>query len=324
MFFRKLLALAVVAGVAFPLLAQKPDAFLDPEKAGPDFAVQGEYVGKIDGKADLGAQVVALGDGKFDVYFLAGGLPGAGWDKKGRVKAAAVRDGDKTTVTGDYTGTIQGSKLSGKTKEGVEFTLTRTERKSPTIGKQPPAGAVVLFDGSKADAWDGGKVVDDRDGKLLNNGVTTKQAFKDYAAHLEFRTPFQPKGRGQGRGNSGFYQQNRYEVQVLDSFGLTGENNECGGVYTVAKPSVNMCLPPLTWQTYDVEFKAARFDETGKKIANARLTVYHNGVKIHDDIEITKNTGGQDTTEKDTPGKLHLQNHGDPVFFRNVWVVEKK
>lgn len=321
---RKVLALALVAGLTFPLLAQKGEAFIDPAKAGPDFTIQGEYAGQVEGKTPLGAQVVALGDGKFDVYFLAGGLPGAGWDGKTKVKAAATRDGDKVAITGDYTGAIQGSKLGGKTKEGVEFTLTRTERQSPTLGKKPPEGAIVLFDGTGADAWQGGKVVEDHDGKLLNNGITTKQKFKDYTAHLEFRTPFQPKGRGQGRGNSGFYMQNRYEIQVLDSFGLKGENNECGGLYTVAKPSVNMCLPPLTWQTYDVEFTAARYDESGKKIANARLTLRHNGVTVHDNVEIPKTTGGQDTTEKDTPGALHLQNHGDPVFFRNVWVVEKK
>lgn len=321
---RKMLALALVAGLVAPTLAQKGPAYTDPQKAGADFLVQGEYVGEIEGKGKLGAQVVALGDGKFDVYFLAGGLPGAGWDGKTKVKSSAATAEGKTTVTGDYTGSIQGSKLGGKTIEGVEFTLTRTERKSPTLGKKAPEGAVILFDGTGADAWQGGKIVEDQDGKLLNNGITTKQKFKDYSAHLEFRTPFQPKNRGQGRGNSGFYMQNRYEVQVLDSFGLKGENNEAAGLYTISKPSVNMCFPPLTWQTYDIEFTAARYDESGKKTANARITVYHNGVKVQDNVELPRPTGGQDTTEKDTPGPLHLQNHGDPVYFRNVWVVEKK
>ncbi len=321
---RKVLTLALVAGLAFPLLAQKKDAFIDPAKAGPDFAIQGEYVGKVEGKSQFGAQVVALGDGKFDVYFLPGGLPGAGWDGKTKIKSTAVREGDRTTITGDFTGSIVGSKLGGKTKEGVEFSLTKTERKSPSLGKKAPAGAIILFDGTNADAWVNGKVVADPDGKVLNNGVTTKQKFKDYSAHLEFRTPFMPKARGQGRGNSGFYMQNRYEVQILDSFGLKGENNECGGLYTVAKPSVNMCLPPLSWQTYDIDYIAPRYDESGKKTANARITVSLNGVKIHDNVEIPRPTGGQDTTEKNTPGPLHLQNHGDPVFFRNIWVVEKK
>ena len=134
--------------------------------------------------------------------------------------------------------------------------------------------------------------------------------------------PFKPLGRGQDRGNSGVYLQDRYEVQVLDSFGLKGENNECGGIYTKAKPAVNMCFPPLVWQTYDIDFEAAKFDADGKKTKNAVATVKHNGVIIHDNFEIDGSTGGG-KPEGPTPGPIQLQGHGNPVFYRNIWVVER-
>jgi hypothetical protein len=135
--------------------------------------------------------------------------------------------------------------------------------------------------------------------------------------------PYRPEGRGQGRGNSGFYQVDHYEVQILDSFGLEGLNNECGGVYTKAAPKVNMCLPPLVWQTYDVEFTNAEAAE-GKKSKNAVITVRHNGVVILENQEITGPTGGHRSDPEGTPGPLKLQGHGNPLQFRNIWIVEKK
>jgi hypothetical protein len=120
------------------------------------------------------------------------------------------------------------------------------------------------------------------------------------------------------------YVQDRYEVQVLDSFGLKGENNECGGIYTVAKPKVNMCLPPLTWQTYDIEFERATFDNDGRKTKPAVITVRHNGVLIHDHVEVPKATASAGRPEGPEPGPIQLQNHGNPVVFKNIWVVEKK
>ena len=125
--------------------------------------------------------------------------------------------------------------------------------------------------------------------KLLMQGANSVKRFQSHKLHVEFRTPFQPKARGQGRGNSGCYLQARYEVQMLDSFGLTGHHNECGGIYSIKPPDVNMALPPLSWQTYDIEFTAAKFKD-GKKVANARITVLHNGVKIHDNVELPKRT----------------------------------
>ena len=220
-----------------------------------------------------------------------------------------------------WTAEIKDGKLTAKYKDGKGLaTLARVERKSPTMGAKAPEGATVFFDGSNNQGWNNGKMIE---GMLLGaNTCSTKKQLGDHTLHIEFRTPFMPKARGQGRGNSGVYIQGRYECQVLDSFGLEGENNECGGIYTVAKPIVNMCLPPTTWQTYDMEFTAAKYDAAGKKTTPARVTIKHNGVLIHDNIEL-KGTPGY-KPEGPAPESLFLQNHGDAVAFRNIWVVEKK
>ncbi len=285
---------------------KKPaDVFTNPAEAGPDFKVQGEYEGEITGKGKLGAQVVALGGGKFDVYFLTGGLPGAGWDGKGRTRAEARTEDGKTSLTGkDWSGTIAGGTLQGKGPEGAEFMLKRVERKSKTLGEKPPQGALILFDGTSADEWKGGKIVEEN---LLNCGTTSAKGIGAGKLHVEFRTPFQPKARGQGRGNSGVYVQGS-EIQVLDSFGLTGANNECGAFYGKQKPAVNMCLPPLSWQTYDVEIQ--------EKDGNVVATVWHNGVPVHENFVLKKGPI--------KPTKIDLQDHGNPVVYRNIWFVEKK
>lgn len=133
-----------------------------------------------------------------------------------------------------------------------------------------------------------------------------------------------PKETGQARGNSGVYLQDRYELQVLDSFGLKGVDNECGGIYKEASPKVNMCFPPMAWQTYDIDFTAPEFDAAGKKTKPAKVTIKHNGVVIHDGLELKSNTpGGFFKTEVPEPGSLYLQNHGDPVVFNNIWIISK-
>lgn len=291
----------------------EPPAFTTVETAGPTFAIQGEYAG---GK--FGADVIAYTD-RFHVVFFNGGLPGAGWDLGAKVEADGKDENGVVKFGGAWPAELAGGVLKGKTDKGEAFELKRVVRTSPAEGAKPPAGAIVLFDGSNADAWNNGKI-DER--KLLSCGTTTKQKFKNFSMHIEFLLCFKPGGTGQGRSNSGVYLQDRYEVQVLDSFGLKGADNECGGLYHVAAPKVNMCYPPLQWQTYDIDFTAAKYDASGAKTKNAMITVKHNGVVIHENQEIPKQTGGGKPETPDA-GPIQLQNHGNPVFYRNIWVVEK-
>ncbi len=292
-------------------------SFLDAQEAGPDFAVQGEYAGKL-GDAGIGVQVIAKGNGKFDAVVLIGGLPGAGWDGKGRHVVSGATEGDQTTFKNDSGSAVIKGDTMTVTHGEAKAELKKQNRTSPTVGLKAPAGAIVLFDGSSVDAWNPGKL---EDGRLMGVGTRTKQKFDSFTLHLEFRTPFMPYATGQGRGNSGMYLQDQYECQILDSFGLTGEDNECGGIYKNARPLVNMCLPPLTWQTYDVEFTGAKFDAEGKVSAPGKCTIKHNGVVVHDQLELKTTPGGGQENQK--PGALFLQDHGDPVRFRNIWIVEK-
>ncbi|HEX7448939.1 MAG TPA: family 16 glycoside hydrolase [Pirellulales bacterium] len=266
-------------------------------QADPDFVLQGEYTGK-----NLGVQVVALGGGQFRVVSYRGGLPGAGFDGK-----------DKQSVESDREDVI-----------GLITALKKVDRASPTLLAKPPADAVVLFDGSQQSLqkyWRPGAKLT-RDG-LLMQGCTTLDNFRDFTLHLEFRLPYMPQARDQGRGNSGVYYQGRYETQVLDSFGLEGKDNECGGIYSIRAPDVNLCLPPLTWQTYDVDFTAARWDAEGKKSADARLTVRLNGALIHQDAAVAGSTTAAPLNESPDPGPIHLQDHGSPVRYRNIWLVPR-
>lgn len=322
-------AVLLATGILVTGLATADDSlpvFESPDQA-KDFSLQGEYVGERvrgDQKQAMGAQVIALGDGKFDLVGYVGGLPGAGWSRGGEQhRKQGTRSGDTIEFTGKQKGVT--AVLKGKTitvlRDGkTDFQMTKVARTSPTLGAAPPKGALVLFDGSNTDEWENGKLVD---GKYLGaTNVFSKKKLGDHRLHIEFRTPYMPKARGQGRGNSGVYVQGRYEVQVLDSFGLDGKNNECGGIYSISEPIVNMCLPPLSWQTYDMDFTAARYDESGKKTRNARVTIRHNGVVIHDDLELTHGTPGRHP-EGPGPDSLFLQDHGNPVVFRNIWIVEK-
>lgn len=291
----------------------------------PDFAFQGEYTGTVkldEGDKKFGVQVIALGEGKFQAIGLLGGLPGAGWDKSECKKAEGQRDGDVVKITTDEAAaTIKDGVISVKIADVEVVRFEKVERASPTLNARPPAGAIVLFDGTTAEHFTNGKLSDDG---LLLPGVTSKRTFQDFTLHMEFKTPYMPAARGQARGNSGCYLQGRYEVQILDSFGLEGKNNECGGLYEIKDPDVNMCLPPLSWQTYDIDYTAARYDSAGAKTASARITVKHNGVVVQDNVELPRATRAAPVKEGPEAGPIYLQDHGNPVRFRNIWLVEKK
>jgi hypothetical protein len=314
--------LAVLVAALLPLKAATAQTITDPDKGGDEFALQGEYVGQAGENDKVGVQVIALGDNKFRAVAYPGGLPGAGWrkDEPRQQAEGELLDGAVVFRADGNVGTLRDGKLIVQNADGNTLTeLKKVQRTSDTLGAKPPAGAIVLFDGSNTEHWKNGRMTEDG---LLWMGTETKEGFGDFKLHLEFRLPFMPKARGQGRANSGVYIDGRYEVQVLDSFGLEGRDNECGGIYSISAPAVNMCLPPLVWQTYDIDFTAARYDDSGKKIKNARATIRHNGVVIHDDRELTKGTPGK-LPEGPGAGPLYFQDHGNPVVYRNIWVLKK-
>ncbi len=301
--------------------------WIDPESAlhgDPDFLVQGEYRSGAALRA-IGAQVVALGGGRFDVYILDGGQPGEGWEPgKSRIKLnGELKDGlvDCADDSGKITATIAAGLLSLTAADGAQHKLARIERHSPTLGAKPPDAAVVLFDGTSVEHWENGRL---ENGNLLATGCSSKRHFGDFRLHLEFRTPYKPTASGQQRGNSGIYCSGRWEAQILDSFGRDGNDNECGGIYSISKPRLNMCLPPLAWQTYDIEYTAAKFDASGKRAAWPRITVWLNGVLVHEDLELAKDFTTSAPISKpldDSKGPVFLQNHDNPVLFRNIWIV---
>ncbi len=316
------------------------------EKGDPDYLIQGEYVG--DGGAGggakrIGAQVKALGRGRFQLHVFQGGLPGDGWDPKSKkVGPTALTRKDKKAEGVDKQGrtiVIQDGKLIGTDKNGKQFAvLERVERKSKTLGMKPPKGAAVLFDGTNADGW---QPIRDRklkksfppltDKGHLLRGTRSNRKFQSCKIHVEFLVPWEPTKGGQGRGNSGIYLQQRYEVQVLDSFGDPPRDGHCGGMYSIVAPAFVMSYPPLQWQTYDIDFTKAEFHPTEKnkkgkpkRIKDATMSVWHNGVQIHKDVKIFRErTTASPKSEGPDPESIFFQDHGHWVVYRNVWVAEK-
>jgi len=335
----KLLSIVVGLVVVGSLVAAEPAAkkpemkvYSDPEHTDADFKFQGEYASA---SAKLGAQVRALGNGAFRTMFFVGGLPGDGWDGKTIIQkspstdmstpADAKLDGDKVVIEQVYRGICDGETINGQTDTGTKFELKRVTRRSSTLGAPAPSGALVLFDSTNLDEWQpGARMTLQKWITSAGVGATTRRKFNDFTLHVEFMISYMPETQSiYERPNSGVYLQERYEIQILDSFGITMREHDCGVLYAQVTPRVNMCYPPLTWQTYDIDFTAARYDATGKKTKLGRCSVRFNGITILDDVEILHSTPGG-IKESPEPASIYLQAHGHPVFFKNIWVVEKK
>lgn len=282
--------------------------------APPEADVQGLYEGALK-DVKLEARVVAQGKEGYKVYVrqaLADGKVGKA-ELEGKAEGDAVAFKSKD---GEWSATYGAGALKGIGPGGATFEAKRVQRKPPTLGKAPPAGAIVILDGKDfsqltkkgEEEW---KPADDGSIQVPKGGMNSKAQLEgSFDYHVEFLCPLQPAGRGQGRGNSGCYLPNGDEIQVLDSFGMdTYKGGGCGGLYGFKDPDAFdvfslASLPPLEWQAYDVEYRVEG--------AKPRLTVLHNGIRIHDRVELPK------AAKK---GGLHWQDHGNPVRYRNIWVL---
>lgn len=204
---------------------------------------------------------------------------------------------------------------------------------NPGENNAPPSDAIILFDGKDLNEWTNvkggaaGWIVenDAMTVKPRSGDIKTKQKFGDFQLHIEWRTPAEVKGEGQGRGNSGIFMMEKYELQVLDSYeSVTYSNGQAGSMYKQSIPLVNACKGPGEWQMYDVIFMAPVFTEKGSLKSPARITVLHNGVLIQNNFEIKGPTQFNRIPKYEAHGKgsISLQDHGNPTSFRNIWVRE--
>ena len=297
--------------VSLALIAEEKKAkevWTDPTDATlpVDFKIQGEYVGEITGGGKIGCQVIALGKRHFQAVVLPGGLPGDGWDGKNKILMDGKLEGDKVTFTPatgkrkylaqvpeefsatvkfppagqkDYTATIAGDTLNGKTEDGKTFELKKIEPQEPDARREAAGRrrrALRRHQHRRMErrpARQGDRLAQHRrQGHRHQEEVQQLHRPRRIPAALPSR-----RAAARAAATAASTRCDHYEVQILDSFGLDGKNNECGGIYTKAAPKLNMCLPPLIWQTYDVEFTNA-VREDGKKTKNARATLKHNGV----------------------------------------------
>jgi hypothetical protein len=317
--------IAALCAITFPLLAaeEKPVTFV-PAKPDP-------LVGDWQGSASrYVAQIYLAEDGAYQANLLKQ------FDAESNVVAVlhGSSSGDSVTFQGDgWTATLAGKAFKGR-KDGESFDLQHITRDSPTLGAKPPRGAIVLFDGHNLDAWakKNGKQWLTEDGpaqwKILPDGslevvpgtdcIITHQKFGDCRFHVEFRTLGLPC-------NSGVFIQTRYEANINETYGRLDRSPNAGFdncLSAEGKPKIRSCLPPLAWQTFDIDFRAPRFDAAGNKTASASATVLFNGVKIYDHQELEKPHLAAGRLGEAPTGPLMLQEHGMPVQFRNIWLVE--
>ncbi|MDB6053671.1 MAG: hypothetical protein JWN25_1194 [Verrucomicrobiales bacterium] len=331
----------VFAGIAtlqaifpHPLKAQ-PYGAIDP--------VMGIYEGKWSAQDQHGtvkAQIRPLGDSKYDGFImiqshgsnvtvlnLTGTSGGA--DAPLTMTASTITaKTDEVLSKASFKGEISlqrtaanklTGKLSGDLGEG-ELDAVRVTKKSPTLGAKAPANAIVMFDGKTTNQWEDFHFLLNEDGSMqVQKGtMNSKPKLDNFKLHVEFRTPFMPQAQGQARGNSGVYLQSIYEVQVLDSFGLYPlQINDCGSVYGIQRAKGNECYPPMEWQTYDIEYH--QHDNTAQN--PPEITIVHNGIPVIEKARVPEKLlgiGGGGGNPKG--GFTMLQDHGNPVQFRNIWV----
>ena len=306
--------------VVFAAVEEPVDSRFKPTTPDP-------IMGDWQGTAGYVAQVVPTESGQYEAHLFRA------FDEVD-AKPVAILKGAAAALSGDgWTGAIAVGHFKAS-KGGESFDLQHITRQSPTEEAKPPAGAIVLFDGKNLDAWakKSGKDWLKEDGpakwKILPGGVTevvpasdcliTHQKFGDFHLHVEFRTLGYPS-------NSGVYLQTRYETNINETYGKLdgGPNAGFDNCTENMRPRIRACYPPLAWQTYDIDFRAPRFDANGKKTASPRATVLFNGVKIYDEQELNKPTGAAGRLGEAPTGPIMLQEHGMPVQFRNIWLVEK-
>ena len=337
MFTLTLTAVAIVAAIAGPAWADGlPDPFLG------DWQGQWQKVGKQQARPIV-AQVIPRGGGRYELVFREV------FDHRCPVygRAEGRLQKSRLVFTGDgFTGTVADGRMTGKgrrtdhhgTEAGRPFDLEKVVRPCAGVGAEPPNGAVVLFDGSGFDQWepDRGSEVTWKvaDGTAviwptmtehaIGPGLRTKQAFGDYRLHLEFRLPLLADAVGQTRANSGitFEDYRWHELQILDSYGLPGYWDECGAIYRTAAPIVNRCAPPGVWQSYDITYHRPRYSAEGKRLRAARVTVILNGTVVQKDLELPGGDVPKGRLGSKQVGRIRLQHHGDPIAFRNIWLLE--
>jgi len=296
----------------------------------------GEYVGLFSAPgsqvARAEAKVIAEGDGRYRarLTLLDENPRTVSLTGKLAERAVSLTGADDNPA---WRGTITGGLLTATSAhdegkgEGKTFRLVRIERESPTAGLRPPQYAVVLLSYEPGqppalDHWTNKnwKALADGSVQVTGGHNRTLQPHGSGLFHIEFKIPYEPAGRGQGRGNSGVYFASRYEIQVLDSFGLEPGPGDCGAIYGVAVARANACLPPLKWQTYDVIYHAPH-KGAGGELEPATMTVFHNGVRIHENQPVPAPTRAAPEGSNAVQGPLFLQDHGHPVGFRNIWYL---
>ena len=193
------------------------------------------------------------------------------------------------------------------------------------------AEKIILFDGHNLDAWhtrDGGRASWKLEDGIMtvvphSGNIISNETYGDAMIHVEWREPDMPEAEGQNKGNSGVYIHGVYELQVLDSYGVAvPQDDDCGGIYKMHAPLMNACLPPLEWQTYDILFRAPRFDAQGNKIEDARATVLQNGLPVLNNVIMPRVTPSGSRDYEAAEGPLMLQDHCHEVSFRNVWIIK--